>query len=226
MKIKPLLIVLAAVAAVLFLAIRGCQKNRADLKATNEYLSLTEQRFKEFKTKSELNAAQAGSQILSLESLLAVKNREIARLVRELKLKPKYITEYAEVVINGKDSVVLKVDTLYESYTSTPEEPTRPIPFSYKDKWNQFDAYLDGDQIGLSYSISDSLSLVRTKNGGKSTISALSSNPAIRIVGLNSIEVGDDGDKRFGIGPSLTIGYTGKVVVVPGVGIHWSLIRF
>lgn len=226
MKIKPLLVIGTITLLMLFLAIRGCRKNSRDLKATNEYLSLTESRFKAFKTESGLNAAKANQQILSLESLLAVKNREIARLVRELGLRPKKIKEIVEVVIEGRDSVILRRDTLYENYVSTPEEPTKPIPFSYKDKWNQFDAYLDGDQIGLSYYISDSLTLVKTKKGRKTTISALSSNPAIKIVGLNSIEVSEGRVKRFGIGPTLTVGYAGKPVFVPGIGVQWSLIRF
>lgn len=226
MKKIPLAIIATIALLMLFLAIRGCQKNSRDLKATNEYLSLTEQKFREFKTESGLNAAKANQQILTLQALLTVKSREIVRLVGELKLKPKHITEYVEVVIEGKDSVILKRDTLYENYVSTPEEPTKPIPFSYKDKWNQFDAYLDGDQIGLSYSISDSLTLVKTKKGRKTTISALSANPAIKIVGLNSIEVSEDRTKRFGIGPTLTFGYADKVVFVPGIGVQWSLIRF
>ena len=156
--------------------------------------------------------------------MLAVKNREITRLARELGLKPKKIKEIVEVVIEGRDSVVLRRDTLY--YPSSPDEPQQPIPFVYEDKWNSFQAYLDGNEIGLVYAITDSISIVTTKERGGTKISALSSNPAIRITGLSSVTVKDKKIGRFGIGPSLTVGYTGKVVVVPGVGLHWSLIRF
>ncbi len=224
MKIKPLLIIAAIAAIMLFLAIRGCQKNSSDLKATNEYLSLTEQKFKEFKTKSDLNAAKANQQILSLESLLAVRNREITRLVRELGLKPKKIKEIVEVVIEGRDSVKLKRDTVY--YPSTPGEPSGPIPYFHEDKWNRFEAFVDGDEIGLVYAITDSISIVTTKEKGGTKISALSSNPAIRITGLSSVTVKDKKIGRFGIGPSLTVGYTDRAIVVPGIGLHWSLIRF
>lgn len=224
MKIKPLLIIAAITAIMLFLAIRGCRKNSRDLKATNEYLSLTESKFKEFKTKSDLHAAKANQQILSLESLLAVKNREIARLARELGLKPKKIKEIVEVVIEGKDSVILRRDTLY--YPSSPDEPQQPIPFVYEDKWNSFQAYLDGNEIGLVYAITDSISIVTTKERGGTKISALSSNPAIRITGLSSVTVKDKKVGRFGIGPSVTFGYNDKAVIVPGIGVQWSLIRF
>jgi len=224
MKIKPLLIIAGITAIMLFLAIRGCQKNSSDLRATNEYLSLTESKFKEFKTKSDLHAAKANQQILSLESLLAVKNREITRLARELGLKPKRIKEIVEVVIEGKDSVILRRDTVY--YPSSPDEPQQPIPFVYEDKWNSFQAYQSGDQIELIYAITDSISIVTTKERGGTKISALSSNPAIRITGLSSVTVRDKKIGRFGIGPSLTVGYTDKVVVVPGIGLHWSPIRF
>lgn len=224
MKIKPLLIIAAATAIMLFLAIRGCQKNSRDLKATNEYLSLTEQKFKEFKTKSELNAAQANQQILSLEALLIVKKREIARLTKELGLKPKKIKEIIEVVVEGKDSVILKRDSFY--YESTPETPHALIPYVYEDKWNSFQAFQDGDEIGLVYAITDSIAIVKTKERGGTKISAISSNPAIRITGLSSVMVEDKKIGRFGIGPSLTVGYTNKAIVVPGIGIHWSLIRF
>lgn len=224
MKRIPLAIIGTITILMLFLAIRGCMKNGRDLKATNEYLSLTESKFKEFKTKSELNAAKANQQILSLESLLAVKNREIARLVRELGLKPKKIKEIVEVVIEGKDSVVLKKDTVY--YESTPDTPAEPTPFVYEDKWNSFQAYVDGDHIGLVYAITDSITIAKTKKKGGTEISALSSNPAIRITGLSSVMVEDKKVGRFGIGPTLTVGYTDKPVFVPGIGVHWSLIRF
>lgn len=224
MKIKPLLFIGTITAIMLVLAIRGCQKNSRDLRATNEYLSLTEQKFKEFKTESGLNAAKANQQILSLESLLAVKNREITRLARELGLKPKKIKEIVEVVIEGKDSIVLKRDSFY--YESNPDAPNQPIPFVYEDKWNSFQAFQSGDQIELIYAITDSISIVTTKERGGTKISALSSNPAIRITGLSSVTVKDRKIGRFGIGPSLTVGYTDKIVVVPGIGLHWSLIRF
>lgn len=224
MKRVPLAIIATITAVMLFLAIRGCQKNRADLNATNEYLSLTEQKFKEFKTKSDLNAAKANQQILSLESLIVVKNREITRLVRELGLKPKKIKEIVEVVIEGKDSIVLRRDTVY--YPSTPDEPSKPVPFVYEDKWNSFQAYQNGNEIELVYAITDSLSIVTTKEKGGTKISALSSNPAIRITGLSSVTVKDKKIGRFGIGPSLTVGYTDRAIVVPGIGLHWSLIRF
>jgi len=205
MKIKPLLIILGIAAIMLFLAIRGCQKNSRDLKATNEYLSQTEVRFKEFKTKSDLNAAEANQQILSLEALLTVKKREIARLTKELGLKPKKIKEIVEVVIEGKDSVVLKRDSFY--YESSPDIPSQPIPFVYEDKWNSFQAFQSGDQIELLYAITDSISLVTTKERGGFKVQALSSNPAIRITGLSQIKVDDKKKKRWWVVPvSIVVG--------------------
>ncbi len=224
MKKIPLAIIGTITAIMLFLAIKGCMDNKDDLNATNEYLSLTEQKFKEFKTESGLNAAKANQQILSLEALLVIKKREIARLTKELGLKPKRIKEIVEVAIEGRDSVIMKRDTVY--YPSSPDEPQKPIPYVYEDKWNSFQAYQSGDQIELIYAITDSISIVTTKERGGTKISALSSNPAIRITGLSSITVKDKKIGRFGIGPSLTVGYTDKMVVVPGIGLHWSFIRF
>lgn len=225
MKLKPLILIAIITAAMLFMAIRGCQKNSSDLKATMEYLDLTEQKFKDFKTKSDLNAARSKQTILNLESLLAAKKAEIARLVKELGIKPKRIKEIVEVAIEGKDSVVLvKLDTVY--YPSSPEAPPVPIPYVYEDKWNHFEAFVDGDQIGLLYTVTDSITIVSTREKGGTVISALSSNPAIRITGLSSVTVKDKKVGRFGIGPQLTVGYTDKPVFVPGIGVHWSLIRF
>jgi hypothetical protein len=199
MKIKPLLIIAGIAAIMLFLAIRGCQKNKQDLQATNEYLSLTESKFKEFKTVSGLNAAKANEQILSLEALLLIKKREIARLTKELGLKPKRIKEIVEIVIEGKDSIVLKRDSFY--YESSPDIPNQPIPFVYEDKWNSFQAYQSGEQIELLYAITDSISLVTTKEKGGFKVQALSSNPAIRITGLSQIKVEDKKPKRWWIVP-------------------------
>lgn len=205
MKIKPLLIIGAIALIMLFLAIRGCQKNKRDLSATNSYLAMTEQKFKEFKTESDLNAAKANQQILSLEGLLLVKKREIARLVKELGLKPKRIEKIVEVVIEGKDSVVLRRDTMY--YESTPEAPGTPIPYVYEDKWNSFQAFVDGDEVALLYSITDSISIVTTKERGGFKVQALSSNPAIRITGLSEIKVGTEKKKRWWVAPvSIAIG--------------------
>ena len=199
MKIKPLLIIAGIAAIMLFLAVRGCQKNSRDLQATNEYLSLTESKFKEFKTKSDLNAARANEQILSLEALLLVKKREIARLTKELGLKPKRIKEIVEIVIEGKDSIILKRDSFY--YESSPDIPNQPIPFVYEDKWNSFQAYQSGEQIELLYAITDSISLVTTKEKGGFKVQALSSNPAIRITGLSQIKVADEKKKRWWVVP-------------------------
>ena len=199
MKIKPLLIIAGIAAIMLFLAIRGCQKNKQDLQATNEYLSLTESKFKEFKTVSGLNAAKANEQILSLEALLLIKKREIARLTKELGLKPKRIKEIVEIVIEGKDSIILKRDSFY--YESSPDIPNQPIPFVYEDKWNSFQAYQSGEEINLIYAITDSISLVTTKEKGGFKVQALSSNPAIRITGLSQIKVADKKPKRWWVVP-------------------------
>lgn len=225
MKIKPLLIIAVLVAIALFLSIRGCQKHKQALNETSEYLELTERKFKEFKTTSELNAARVNQQLMTLESLLALKKREVAKLANELSLRPKRIREIVEVTIEGKDSIILKRDTVY--YPETMESPATPIPFVYEDKWNSFQAFVDGDQIGLLYAITDSITLVTTNESGYTQISALSSNPAIRVTGLSSVKIpGKKKVGRFGIGPSLTVGYTNKPVFVPGIGVHWSLIRF
>lgn len=224
MKIKPLLIIAVLVAIALFLSIRGCYSNKQALNETSEYLELTERKFKEFKTTSELNAARVNQQLMTLESLLALKKREVAKLANELSLRPKRIREIVEVTIEGKDSIILKRDTVY--YPETMESPATPIPFVYEDKWNSFQAFLEGDQIGLLYAITDSLTLVTTRENGGTQITAMSSNPAIRITGLSSVTVQDKKVGRFGIGPSLTVGYTNKPVFVPGIGVHWSLIRF
>lgn len=224
MKIKPLLIIGILVAIALFLSVRGCTKYRNSYLDTTAYLSMTEAKFKDFKTTTGLNAASANQQILTLNSLLAAKKREVERLRNELKIKPKNIKQIVEVTLEGKDSVILMRDTLY--YPETPDSPPAPIPYVYEDKWNSFQAFLEGDQIGLLYAITDSLTLVTTKENGGTQITAMSSNPAIRITGLSSVTVQDKKVGRFGIGPSLTVGYTNKPVFVPGIGVHWSLIRF
>jgi hypothetical protein len=41
-----------------------------------------------------------------------------------------------------------------------------------------------------------------------------------------SVMVEDKKVGRLGIGPTLSVGYTDKVVVVPGVGLQYSLFRF
>jgi hypothetical protein len=223
MKPKPLLITMSIVAVLLFLAIRGCQRNKGELAATNEYLRLTERKFEMFKTESGLNAAMAAQSIVSLNALLLAENKEVSRLEKELKLKRKTINEVTYITLEGKDSVVLVRDSFY--YESTPDGPARPVPFVYKDRWNSFVASFDGDNIGLEYSISDSLVIVTTKEKGGTVVRALSSNPAIKITGLSSKTIEDKKVGRIGIGPTLTLGYTDKIVVVPGIGLQYSLIR-
>lgn len=194
MKIKPLLIVTFIAAILLFLAVRGCHKNSQDLKAVSEVLDLERQEFKEFRTESGLRAAEANQQIMSLEALLVAKKREVARLTKELGLKPKKITEVVEIEVSGKDSIVMKIDTAW--YPSSPEEPQQPAPYVYEDKWNSFQAFQTGDQIQLLYAITDSISIVTTKERDGFKVQALSSNPAIRITGLSQVVVGEERKKK------------------------------
>jgi len=191
MKKIPAILLFTALVLALFFAVRSCSAH----KATSEELtsSITKERraFEEFKTESGLNAGRAEAEILSLQALMATKAAELDALKKELRLKPKTVTRWVTVTTEGKDSIVLKRDTLWY-----PETPSRPRPFTYYDDWNYFEAFVDGDSINVNYAITDSLTLVETKDGGTTTVTAMSSNPAIRITGVKPVVVQKEEAKK------------------------------
>lgn len=210
MKIKPWfqIAILVALAVLLMLSVQKCGQNKSAYEETLTMLDRTETEFMEFKTTSGLNAANAKLQVGTLEAVIAANRLQIARLEKELKLKPRAIKELINVYLEGEDSVVLKRDTTYVNVESTPEAPT---PFVYEDEWNSFQAFVSGDEIGLLYSISDSIALVTTyDNGGlfkkgSTTITAVSSNPAITIKGLSSTKVAEKKKNRWWV-PVVAVG--------------------
>lgn len=184
MKKGPALTIMAILAIIAILAISRCTKYKNQALDTDLMLDLTEKKFTAFKTESGLNAGRADSKIMDLQTLLALEKDKVNKLTRELNLKPRAITKIVEVQLEGKDSVILKRDTLL--YAETYETPA---PFTFKDKWNYFEAFVDGDEIGLVYAIQDSIQLVETAENGRRTFTAMTSNPAVRITGLSSITI-------------------------------------
>ena len=173
-----------------------------------------------YKAESGLWAARAGELTVTLAEVEAVKNAEIERLVRELRIKPKEITRLVNVYLEGGDSIVL---TPVEVDASTQFEGR----YTYRDDWNFFEAWVSEPNIGLTYSVTDSISIVsHTERVGlfkrEYKVSAISYNPAIKILGLNSLIIEQPQRKlRIGgfVGPS--VGIDGKVNVSVGVGLVW-----
>ena len=233
MKIKNWIKIsaLVALAIVAILAIRGCQSNKKAYDSTLGLLDMTDNHFRMYKTVSELNAAVARQRITGLDGLLILKSSEIERLKKELRVKPKTIKELVEIYIQGKDSVVLrKVETIVDNSTVKLWEDH----YSYEDGWNKFDAYAKDGKLGLSYSITDSISIVSERvNGGLfrrgyTQVQALSYNPAVRITGLSSVAVADPKIKRWSIGPYVGYGIDSNIKpnFTVGVGVQYGLLRF
>ena len=233
MNLKPWIkgTFLVGIALALVLWQRSCSNYKSRLADTTAMLDSTELRFEQFKTESGLNAASAREQAVSYEILIASKSREIEKLRKELKFKPKNIRELVYVTLEGKDSVVLVRDTTYVNVESTPETPE---PFVYEDKWNSFQAFVSGGEIGLLYSITDSLAIVTTEVPGKwfkrgySQVQAMSSNPAITITGLSSTVIEDPKVGRWSVGPYIGVGIDEglRPVANAGVGVQFAFLRF
>lgn len=220
---------MVGIALALILWQRTCSNYKSRLADTTALLDSTELRFKQFKTESDLNAASVRQQITTYDILLASKSREIEKLRRELKFKPKNIKELVYVTLEGKDSVVLRQILVPGDSIFMDAEP-----YVYEDKWNIFQAYQSGGQIGLLYSITDSLSIVTTRHPGTlfkrgyNEVQAVSSNPAIVITGLSSTAIQDPKAGRWSVGPYAGVGIDQdlKPMANIGIGVQYAFLRF
>lgn len=191
MKRNPALIIIIALSLLAILAISQCSKYKSRTADYSLILDLTEKKFEAFKTEAGNNAAKSGAKILDLQTLLILEKEKVDKLVKQLRLKPKSITRIIETQLEGKDSIILQRDTILY-----PESSERPSPYVFQDKWNYFEAYDMGGEIGLSYSITDSLYIVETKDGNRRNFTAYTSNPAVRITGMSAIVIDEPAKKK------------------------------
>lgn len=214
-------------AIALVMAISTCSRNAERYETALAAIDITENQFRAFKTKSGLNAAKADAQIGTLQQVIDAMEGKMGKLQKELELKPKSIEKVVTIYVEGQDSVVMVRDTMVK-YVYSGREIS---PYIYRDAWNSFEAYMGDDgQIGLKYSVMDSIYLVQhVEKGGvfkrkKSSVSALSMNPAVSIKGLSSLEVAKEKRKRVSVGPFVGLGTDGKATA--GVGVQYGLIQF
>lgn len=184
MKKAPAYTIMAILAIIAILAIGTCSSYKSKVADYTLVMDITEKKFTQFKTESGNNAAMADARIMDLQTLLALEKDKVDKLARELRLKPKAITRIVEVQLEGRDSIVLRRDTVLY-----PETYELPAPYAFSDRWNYFEAYVNDGQVEVNYSITDSLQVIETRNGNARTFTAFNSNPAIRITGLSAVVV-------------------------------------
>lgn len=121
-KLPWLLVVLLVVIAVLFQQNHTLRTER-DRQISNVETLMGE--VKLYKVKDSLNVASVSSLNLTVEELKKYR-AEDAKLIKELKLRPKDVEYIAKTEIKTKDSLIYKIDTVG--------------CFHYRDKWLRVDA--------------------------------------------------------------------------------------
>jgi len=213
MKLQPWFRVLlvGGLMIALILAIRECSSNeRRNAEITLLYSNL-DSVANVYRSTSDFWVAEAVRINAEYRDFKAIMDRKVARLEKELKVKPKSIKEYIEVFIEGKDSVIL------EPVFVAAEDTTFEKTYKYEDEWNIFEVWASEPNVGLSYYVSDSIDVVTHYDGGlfrrgQWQTSVISYNPAIQIRGLRSISIKQKE-------PVVTLGFqTGYGVTKGGFG--------
>lgn len=130
------------------------------------------------------------------------------------------------VVTNGSYSGGGILDTLLV------EHDILSLGYQEHDPWMDFTAEIKlepskGPQLRWDLETRDSVTLVPYKEGKNTYVKGISANPHSKIKGLQGILVATDPkNKRWGIGPSIQIGYDTQVRITPGISVQYSLIRF
>lgn len=113
---------------------------------------------------------------------------------------------------------------VYDTLVRVDTVESQAQAFRYNSKWLDMSGRLLDDQLSLSYTAYDSLSIVqeRLRTGIKTQI--LSHNPNTRLRGVTSFEI-EKKDRRFGLsvfaGPAVTL--DGLTPLAVGVGVGWRV---
>jgi len=190
-------------------------------------------------TKDKLDRAKVEARVLELtinqmQEFFDGKLEEIEKVTGE---KGKTVTKIVEIKTITRDTLrdtiaVVQHDTIRETLLKEPDLKTIGELFTYEDEWAEFRLSSTGFAATFEYAVRDSITIANTEQRTKflgptiTKVSAISHNPATRIVGLEDIEI-ETRNKKFGIGPQVGVSYIGgKVQPYVGLGVHFSIIKF
>ncbi len=174
-----------------------------------------------WKNKEGLSRARADVAEADTKTLSQAYAKEFKRIESEFKIKEKNFkgATIVKTEIKGELKVVTKDSLIYIDTTKV-----KARVFSYRDRWTSISGHFLRDSLALNYKFWDSLTLVHSWKKKHLQIDAISSNPNSTILGLTSLSVKAQKPSRFGIGPFVGVGITGRPVV--GVGVQWNVIKF
>lgn len=161
-----------------------------------------------------------------IKTLKSAYGKEIREIKNALGIQSKAIKAIVRVSTLTTGSGNGKIDTVYVRDEKTGNTITS-IDISDTTDWFSINGRVDFSGFRYTYQTRDSITLVPYKDGKKTYVKGISANPNTKITGLQGILVHEEKrNKRFGIGPSIQVGYDEGIRITPGVSVQWSVIRF
>lgn len=131
--------------------------------------------------------------------------------------KPQQITAVGTVT---KGTIKPIVDTVYL------KDSTTAYNFRYNDSWLSLNGTIGKTPV-INYLFRDSLVLTTYRKKKKLYINAYSLNPNVQLTGITNLQIANDKQTRFAIGPYIGYGWNGrKWSPSMGISVQYSLIKF
>ena len=112
------------------------------------------------------------------------------------------------------------VDTVYL------KDSTTEYNFKYNDHWLSLNGTIGKTPV-INYLFKDSIILTTYRKNKKLYIDAYSLNPNVQLTGITNLQLANDKQTRFAIGPYVGYGWNGrKWSPSVGVSIQYSFIKF
>lgn len=131
--------------------------------------------------------------------------------------KPKQITTVGTIT---KGTIKPIVDTVYL------KDSTTAYNFKYNDNWLSLNGTIGKESI-INYQFKDSIVLTTRRKKNKLYIDGYSLNPNVQLTGITHLQLTNDKQTRFAIGPYVGYGWNGrKWSPSIGISVQYSLVKF
>ncbi len=164
-----------------------------------------------------------------LKTLKTAYGEEIKEIRKSLDINSRAIKAITRVSTVSTGSGIGTIDTIYIKDEKNLGLGKQPYSIAVSDttRWFDINGVISNAGFRYLYQARDSITLVPYKDGKRTYVKGISSNPNTKLSGLQAVLISTEPrTKRFGIGPSVQVNYTDKINFTFGISIQWNVIRF
>lgn len=225
-----------------FVSIRSYLKAKSDITTINTILKAQTDSISYYKDKTGKLQAQVISAQGSADIINSFYKPTIDSLSKQLGVKASQIQSYIGLIDSLSNTFITNIDTMYVHDTISKStgiviSTDTSYRINYLDKWLSFSGSFKANSSLFtgSYQLKDSLTIVNySKKSGflgfgpmQYYIDVSSNNPNETITSIKNFSITGQTPKRFGVGPAIIGTFqSGKVSIVPGIGVFYSLFSF